>query len=268
MTFKPKKLISGCRIFAAAGFLLTGCSAICPEKPPVQQTVTAKRIQIPVPLDGTLNAAVWRDAPEYKLIPFVTHLAMKPKTAEAISRTKYTTDAWAKLLYDDTNLYIGFRIENDDIHAMKQQDQIPLFQYGDTVEVFLKPVQSNGYFELYANASGNKASYYFPSRSFVGSRIAELTDLFPGFEVKSRVDGTLNDTSDTDRGWTSVMVIRRSLLEEKTGVPFDERTSWTILIAGYAYSKNKIHTSCFAYPLLPELHYHRTEYYAPLILGK
>jgi len=232
------------------------------------QTVSVVRVKHPIQIDDRMSDPAWKNVPEYKLIPFVTHESSPPKTASAVNQTKYWTDAWAKLLYDDKNLYIGFRIENDDIHAMKPKDQELLFLYGDTLEVFLKPVDSNGYFELYVNASGNKTTYFFPSRSFLGTQITQLTSLFPGVDVYAHVDGTLNNSSDTDFGWTAVMVVSRKMLEDKSGVPFDEHHPWTTLLAGYAYSKNKIHSSCFAYPKLPGLNYHRTEYYAPLLLVK
>lgn len=243
---------------------LAGCCSVDGE--PKEETVVARYAGTGFKADATMSDPAWQKAKEYKLYPFVNYTSQPEKTAAAIAKTKHWNDVWAKVLYDDANLYVGVRFENDDIRALKQQDQGMLFLYGDTVEVFLKPAKANNYFELYMTAGGNKSSYHFPSRSLLGTDLDYYQKLLPGLSVSAAVDGTLNDGSDVDRQWTAVMTISRKMLEEQSGVKFDDKNPWTILLSGYGYSQNKIFGSWFAYPKLPELNYHRTEYYAPLIL--
>ena len=166
---------------------------------------------------------------------------------------------------DNENLYIGCRIENDDIWTLDRRDQQRHYLTGDVFEVFLKPEESNAYLELYATPSGNKSAFYFPSRAFGGTVLIDRQKLLPGIEVVSKVDGTLNDSSDTDRGWTSVMTVSRKAVEEKLGIPLDSGRAWRILLAGYSFSGNRTFGENFSYPLLPQLNYHLYEYYAPLI---
>ena len=59
---------------------------------------------------------------------------------------------------DNENLYIGCRIENDDIWTLDRRDQQRHYLTGDVFEVFLKPEESNAYLELYATPSGNKSA--------------------------------------------------------------------------------------------------------------
>mgnify|MGYP002688725889 CR=1 FL=1 len=128
------------------------------------------------------------------------------------------------------------------------------------MEVFLKPAATNAYAELYATPSGNKTSLIFPSRAFSGSVLQETQKILDGLKVYSHVDGTLNNPKDTDKGWTTVMVIPRKALAEAVNSNFDGKTEWTMLLAGYCYSQNQIYGSNFSYPLLPKLSYHLTEY--------
>ncbi len=246
--------------------LLAGCASPdgLDETPPA---VVAKYIDRPLRIDAGMSDPAWLKAPEYRMIGAEDIDSLPPKMAEAVKKTAYLTDVRVKMLYDQDHLYVGFRIVNDDIRAAKPQDQALLYSYGDCMEIFLKPLNANGYFELYANASGNRSSFFFPSRAFLYGSFQEKAPPIPDLlEVYSSVDGTLNDASDLDRGWTTVMVINRKVLAERTGVPFDGAQPWTVLFAGYAYSSHKIYCSRFSYPKLPRLDFHCSEYYARLVL--
>ena len=215
-------------------------------------------------VDAEMSDPAWRKAPEYRLSRYRNFQHLPEKTVAAIEAGKYEVRAFAKLLYDDENLYIGCRIENDDIWTLDRQDQLRHYLTGDVFEVFLKPEEGNAYLELYATPSGNKSAFHFPSRAFGGTILIDQQKLMPGIEVVSKVDGTLNDSSDADRGWTSVMTVSRKAVEEKLGVPVDSERVWYVLLAGYTFSGNRTFGENFSYPLLPQLNYHLYEYYAPL----
>jgi len=247
--------------------MATGCVSL----PPAEKTfhVVSKYVDRPLKVDAQMSDPAWGDAVEYALLEADKLEQLPPVIADAIRRTKHGTDVRAKVLHDKDHLYIGFRIENDDIWAGRRQDQEHLYRHGDCMEVFLKPLHSNSYLELYANASGNKTTFYFRSRSFSYGRFHEDQSLLPGLlQVYSHVDGTLNNSEDRDRGWTTVMVINRDELAKQLGVPLDQEHPWTILLAGYAYSSRKIYSSNFTYPKLPQANFHYHEYYAKLILDQ
>ena len=249
------------KLFSAA--ILAACLAgCCTNVEPISrvEAVYAPGLRV----DAGMSDPAWQKAPEYRLRCYRNFQHLPEKTVAAIEAGKYEVQASAKLLYDDENLYIGCRIENDDIWTLDQQDQLRHYLTGDVFEVFLKPEESNAYLELYATPSGNKSAFYFPSRAFGGTVLIDQQKLMPGIEVVSKVDGTLNDSSDADRGWTSVMTVSRKAVEEKLGVPLDSERVWYVLLAGYTFSGNRTFGENFSYPLLPQLNYHLYEYYAPL----
>lgn len=214
--------------------------------------------------DAEMSDPAWKQTPEYRLQCYRNFQHLPEKTVAAIETGKHEVQVSAKLLYDDENLYIGCRIENDDIRTLDQRDQQRHYLTGDVFEIFLKPEKSNAYLELYATPSGNKSAFYFPSRAFGGTILIDQQKLMPGIEVVAKVHGTLNDSSDTDQYWTAVMTISRKAVEKKLGVPLAPGHAWNILLAGYSFSANRTFGVNFSCPLLPQLNYHLYEYYAPL----
>ena len=55
-----------------------------------------------------------------------------------------------------------------------------------------------------------------------------------GLRVTAHIDGTLNDGSDHDRGWTAEMAIPLKELAT-AGVPLDHDHPWTVLAGRYNY---------------------------------
>ena len=256
-----KKLMI-CSSFAILLFAVGGC---CNAPEIVVEPVIIAKYAPGLKADGKMSDPAWKKAVPYRLIPHRRHQKSPEKMAAAVEKTRWWNDVTGRVLYDKTNIYIGFEVKNDDIRALRPEDQTLLWRWGDTMEVFLKPVGKNSFAEFYTTPAGNKTSIIFPSRSFQGTALLEVQKLMPGLEVYSSIDGTLNDGSDTDRGWTSVMVIPRKKLAEVLGVENSAGTEWTMLLAGYAYSANQIFPSNFSWPELPVLNYLLTEYYAKLV---
>ncbi len=153
-------------------------------------------------------------------------------------------------LWDDTYLYIGFWIEEPYLEAHLTERDAIIFQEND-VEIFIDG--GDCYYELEINALGTpyevmfvwKDAYTRGSRfdvpefdllerqafSFAGDydrradsfwrgthphgpRWAFLDWDFPGLQVAVQIDGTLNDHSDVDSGWTceiALPVVRHGL---------------------------------------------------------
>ena len=143
------------KLFSAA--ILAACLAgCCTNVEPISrvEAVYAPGLRV----DAGMSDSAWQKAPEYRLRCYRNFQHLPEKTVAAIEAGKYEVQASAKLLYDDENLYIGCRIENDDIWTLDQQDQLRHYLTGDVFEVFLKPEESNAYLELYATPSGNNSA--------------------------------------------------------------------------------------------------------------
>lgn len=255
-------------IVGSSVLLLTaaGCCTPCSKEASTAPVIVA-RYAPSLKVDGRMSDPAWAKAEAYRLTPYNQHAKAAEKTAEAVEKTQWWHEVIGKVLYDDNNIYVGWAVKNDDIRALRPIDQTLLFRYGDTMEVFLKPKDRNSFAELYITPAGNKTSIIFPSRSFQGTALLEVQKVLAGFEVYSSVDGTLNDGSDKDRGWTGVMVIPRKKLAEALGAEDPAKTKWTMLLAGYAYSSNQIYPSNFSYPEIPVMYFLLSEYYAELILA-
>ncbi len=101
----------------------------------------------------------------------------------------------AKMLWDDTYLYVSFVCQDDYIWAEHEERDSPVYR-DDCVEVFVSPNSDsiNQYYNVEMNVKGVSLDFYHPS---VGSK--EPWD--PPIRIATSVEGTLNDDSDVDRFW-------------------------------------------------------------------
>ena len=92
-------------------------------------------------------------------------------------------------------------------------------------------------------------------RCIVGRRLAG--------DVAARINGTLNDSDDRDKGWSFELAIPVSDLAEK-GVPFDGKEPWKLLLARYNYDVNFRYVQLSTYPPTPVAGNHHVEYYGDI----
>lgn len=179
---------------------------------------TAQRIATPLVIDGHLDEAAWQAAPR------------SPRFRDLISGGATLYNTQAALLWDATNLYVGYWIEEPNVHATLTERDALIYNDND-VELFIAGV--DGYYELEINALGTIYEVFFlweeaytrkgydalpefartvpgcrpfPGVGFQphprGERLGFWEWDFPGLQVGVQVDGTLNDATDHDRGWT------------------------------------------------------------------
>ena len=169
---------------------------------PVQQYV-CQRPSAPLHIDGRLDEAAWQQAAA------ITHFV--DISGEGHPAPRYHTTA--KMLWDDNYLYVGAVLEEPHVWAtLKQRDTI--VYHDNDFEVFIDPDgDGHNYFEIEVNAIGTVFDlslthpYRAPQRPFV-----QFQWNCPGLQVATSVQGTLNDASDTDQGWTLEMAIPRQAL--------------------------------------------------------
>lgn len=186
----------------------------------------ARRVSEPVTIDGKLNKPVWANA------------TWTPRFVDMANGNPGYYDTRAAILWDDEALYIAFRVEEPFVEAQHTQRDSIIFQEND-VEVFIDG--GDCYYELELNAIGTLYEVFFIWRdafkrggrfdlpefdlfhegtfSFGGDydrtpasfwrgthprgvRWAFTGWDFPGLQVATQIQGTLNDDSDVDEGWT------------------------------------------------------------------
>lgn len=156
-----------------------------------------RRATTPIRIDGRVDEAAWKLAEAVVFqFPWQQQEGAKQKTT-------------ARLLWDDTHLYVAYECEDADITAQFLQRDDPTYR-DDAVELFLnpRPAQSDGYFGFEMNARGVMYDYIY----FLGRHLFKRLDL-QGFELKTEIRGTLNSSADSDRGWSLELALPFSELE-------------------------------------------------------
>lgn len=173
-------------------------------------------------IDGKLNERCWEKAPK------------SPRFVDLVTGTPAFLDTRMAALWDDRCLYLAFWIEEPNVQAKLVKRDSPIYTEND-VEVFIAGVDC--YYEFETNALGTiyevffiwqdayKKGTAFNKKEFNllshkvdvlggfqdslrygkhprGPRWAFLDWDFPGLKAAVQVDGTLNDSSDIDIGWT------------------------------------------------------------------
>lgn len=173
--------------------------------------------QAPV-IDGDINDPVWQNARWTD--DFVDIEGdVKP-------RPQFKTNV--KMLWDDSCLYVAARVIDPNVWAtLKKHDQV-VFADND-VELFINPNgTTHQYFEIECNAINTIFDLYLNKPYRNGGTPMAGWDV-AGLRSAVKIQGTLNDPKDVDKGWTMEMAI--PLRELSTGnrvqVPH-EGTLWRI----------------------------------------
>ncbi len=171
-------------------------------------------------IDGKLTEADWKKTRPYLLDHFyrVEQLSDKQETR-------------ASMLWDENYLYFSFEAEDQFITAReKDRDGTPYFD--DCAEVFLIPTADkiNFHFGFEVNLYKTSNDFVFLN-SFYDDYNVVVKAYDPDFEVGISIDGTLNDNSDIDRGWTMEIAIPITALRTVGKFkPLTSGTKWAFLL--------------------------------------
>ncbi len=152
-------------------------------------------------IDGRLTEAAWRAAAWSE--PFVD--------IEGDRRPPPSWRTRVKMLWDDRYFYIGAELEEPHVWATLTQRDAVIYQDND-FEVFIDPDgDTYNYFELEINALGTVWDLFLAKPYRDGGTANSAWDI-DGLRAAVFIDGTLNDPTDTDAGWTVELAIPWSAL--------------------------------------------------------
>lgn len=186
----------------------------CPENEIVRYT--AYHIREPIKIDGHLDEPAWQNAPR------------SPRFIDILTGQPTLHDTRVTLLWDDENLYLGYRVEEPLVHAKYTNHNDPIY-YDNDVEFFI--AGRDAYYEFEINAfntayevlfiwndayekGGFAQAPEFNRAKLVpfngvgltnhprGGRLGQFDWTFPGKKTAIAIDGTVNNDTDRDRGWT------------------------------------------------------------------
>lgn len=145
----------------------------------------------PPAMDGTLNDPAWQNAPWTDDFQDIEG-DLKPKP-------RYRTRV--KMLWDDKYLYIGAELEEPNVWATLTQRDSVIFHDND-FEVFMDPDNDGQFYAEYEMNAFNTEWDLLLGRPYRAGGPALTGWDVKGIKSAVHVDGTINDPSDTDKGWT------------------------------------------------------------------
>jgi hypothetical protein len=203
-----------------------------------------------IKLDGVLNEVAWDDAEVLKFsVPWEKRAA---KTA-----TK------AGLLWNNEYLFFFAEMEDSDLYADILEPNGRIWE-NDVFELFFKPDDKKlAYYEFQVNAANTPLELFFPSRGAGGySRFAPNQEIH--LESFVKLNGTLNDWTDKDKGWVVEGKIPWTAFARTGGRP-KVGDRWKFALCRYDYSKDLDRPETSTCAPLTQADFHRYEDYLELV---
>ena len=170
---------------------------------PHPRTYYATRATSPLKIDGQLDDPAWKGAE--LPAPFLD--------IEGSVRPAPKYDTTVKMIWDDTYFYIGAQLVEPHLWATLTEHDSVIFRDND-FEVFIDPNGDNHeYGELEVNALGTTWDLFLPKPYKDDGKAVNGWEI-AGLKTAVRLDGTLNDARDTDRGWSVEMALPWKALVE------------------------------------------------------
>jgi hypothetical protein len=136
-------------------------------------------------------------------------------SGEGFPRPRYHTTA--KMLWDEHYLYILAELKEPHVWANLTERDCVVYADND-FEVFIDPEgEGRDYFEIEVNAIGTVFDLSLTGPYRAPKYFVQVQWNCPGLKIATHINGTLNDPSDTDKGWTVEMAIPYQALANNFG---------------------------------------------------
>jgi len=170
------------------------------------------RARTPLQVDGRLDDEAWKDAPWTD--------AFIDIQGDTRPRPRFQTRA--RMLWDDTYLYVSARLEEPHVWGTLTQHDSVIFHDND-FEIFIDPDGDNHeYYEIEINALNTEWDLFLKKPYRDGGPALNEWEV-PGLKTAVHVDGTLNDPKDTDASWSVELAIPWKSLAEYAHRPAPPR---------------------------------------------
>jgi hypothetical protein len=221
---------------------------------------TAKKISTAIMVDGNVKKEVWQ------------HAHWSKRFADMVTGAAGMYNTQTAILWNDTHLYIAFIAEEPFVEATQTERDSIVFLEND-LEVFIDG--GDCYYELEVNAANTVYEVFFiwkdaytkgskfdipafdvhqqQAYTFAGDydrsganfwkgthprgvRWAFTHYDLPGLQTAVQVDGTLNDNSDIDKGWSLEIAIPWSsvnLLANGRSIPPQNGDVWNLFLGRF-----------------------------------
>jgi hypothetical protein len=197
----------------------------------------------PIAIDGRLDDSAWVNAPwTDDFVDIEGDAKPKPRFATR-----------AKMLWDDAFFYIAAELEEPHVWGtLETRDEI-VFNDND-FEVFIDPDgDTREYYEIEINAL-NTIFDLFLERTYIDGGPAHHEWDLKGLRTGVHIDGTLNDSSDVDRGWSVEFALPWDSLAEYAHKPAPPRVgdTWRVNFSRVEWRHGIVNGSYRKTPDTPE----------------
>ncbi|MCX6929277.1 MAG: hypothetical protein NT154_39565 [Verrucomicrobia bacterium] len=206
-------------------------------RPIMPKSYLCQHTATPIAIDGNLDDPAWAAA------PWTDDFVDIQAAAKPLPRFRTR----AKMLWDDDYLYIGAELQEPHVWGTLTQHDAVIFQDPD-FEVFIDPAGvTQPYYEFEMNARNTSWDLLLEKPYMDQGKAHNEWDI-PGLKTGVRVQGTLNDPSDTDQGWMLEIAFPWKVLSQHArhaGPPLEgeqwridfSRVEWQITTNGGSYQK-------------------------------
>ena len=162
----------------------------------------------PVTIDGKFDEQAWQSAARTSEFVDIE--------GPALPAPDHRTSV--RMLWDDNYFYVAAQLVEPHVWGtLKERDSV--IYHDNDFEVFIDPDGDNHlYYELEINALGTEWDLMLVRPYRDGGPAINAWDI-QGLKTAVHVDGTINDPSDEDRGWTVEIAIPWEVLAQAAGRP-------------------------------------------------
>ncbi|MFD2589155.1 carbohydrate-binding family 9-like protein [Croceitalea marina] len=208
----------------------------CSISQPIPKIYTAFKIDQELLIDGNENEVAWQ------FIPWSDNFI----DIEGVKAPKYNTKV--KMAWNDTYFYLLAKLEEQHVWGdLKKKDTV-IF-YNNDFEVFIDPDgDTHNYYELEINALNTAWDLFLTKPYRNGGKVLDSWDI-QGLKSAIKIEGTLNDPSDEDKGWSIEIAIPWVAITEASNsnkAPANHfwrinfsRVNWDFDISDKNYSRKK-----------------------------
>lgn len=202
----------------------------------IPRSMVVYKTQEPITIDGIGSEASWKRV----------EVSADFVDIEGVKEPRYKTNV--RMLWDESYLYFYAEMEEPHVWATLKQRDTVIFHNND-FEIFIDPDgDSHNYYEFEMNALNTVWDLLLVKPYREGGPVVDSWEIL-GLQTAVQVNGTLNDPSDTDKGWSVEVAMPWEVLTEASGsngVPEGKfwrinfsRVNWDFEIENGKYTRKK-----------------------------